>query len=109
MPAHDYVSVSAERDVSCVGHFHHANLSRVLSVIQGHLLAASLEMLIPLGISFPFTPEAFWIFEIGCQFMFSHAHIYWRQRLTPILIMVYICAVFGKSGKSMNVEYKVFS
>lgn len=56
--AHDYVSASTERDVSCVGRFHHANLSQALSGIQGHLLGTSLEMLIPLGISLPFTPEA---------------------------------------------------
>lgn len=54
MLAHDYVSASTERHVSCVGRFHSANLSQVLSVIQGHLLGASLDMLIPLGISLPF-------------------------------------------------------
>lgn len=58
MLAHDYVSASTRRDVSCVGRFHHANLSRVLGVIQGHLLGTSLGRLIPLGIPVPFTPEA---------------------------------------------------
>lgn len=58
MLARDYVSASTWRDVSCVGRFHHANLSRVLGVIQGHLLGPSSGRLVPLGTPLPFTPEA---------------------------------------------------